>query len=49
MYYLILIIGITFAIVDIKDGITSLPPDALVRITADETGGGMQLTTINLL
>lgn len=28
--------------------VTSLPPTALVRITAEETGGGMQLTVCNL-
>ena len=28
--------------------VTSLPPTALVRITAEDTGGGMQLTVCNL-
>ena len=28
--------------------VTSLPPTALVRITAEETGGGMQPTVCNL-
>lgn len=28
--------------------VTSLPPTALVRMTAEETGGGMQLTVCNL-
>lgn len=29
--------------------VASLPPTALVKITADETGGGMQLTVDNLI
>lgn len=28
---------------------TSLPPTALVRMTAEETGGGMQPTTCKLM
>ena len=31
---------------DLKIAAASLPPTALVRMTADETGGGMQETTV---
>jgi hypothetical protein len=33
---------------ELKTAVASFPPTALVRITADDTGGGMQPTVINL-
>lgn len=33
---------------ELKTAAASFPPTALVNITADDTGGGMQLRVINL-
>ena len=33
---------------ELNTAAASFPPTALVRITAEETGGGMQLTVVNL-
>jgi len=35
-------------ITELKTAAASFPPAALVRMTADDTGGGMQPTVINL-
>ena len=36
-------------ITELKTAAASFPPAALVRMTADDTGGGMQPTVINLM
>lgn len=36
-------------ITELKMAAASFPPAALVRMTADDTGGGMQPTVINLM
>jgi len=36
-------------ITELKTAAASFPPAALVRMTADETGGGMQPTVMNLM
>jgi len=36
-------------ITEFKTAAASFPPAALVRMTADDTGGGMQPTVINLM
>jgi hypothetical protein len=35
-------------ITELKTAAASFPPTAFVKITAEETGGGIQLTVINL-
>jgi len=40
---------IRLPITELKTAAASFPPAALVRMTADETGGGMQPTVINLM
>jgi hypothetical protein len=34
---------------ELKTAAASFPPTAFVRMTADDTGGGMQPTVINLM
>jgi hypothetical protein len=36
-------------ITELKMAAASFPPTALVKMTADDTGGGMQPTVINLM
>jgi hypothetical protein len=43
------IIPIRHPSTELKTAAASFPPTVLVRITAEDTGGGMQPTVINLI